>query len=151
MERWVDPPDVPAPRDLMAIQDPVDRADAAHRALRRADDYRSWLVRARAEAIAAAYARRVPYAYLGEHWGVSGERVRQMMFQSGDGRSGWYGGVESATPAGRRLMHAMRGHDDHAACGCPTISLGADFTATIYPVCKKCREIVRDELATRGD
>ena len=163
LDRWSEPPQVPSPTEIMAIEDPVERADAAHLAIRDLADYQQWLVRARGEAIAAAYAREVPYAALGQRWGgISGERVRQMMFQSRDARSGWLaakdlgGGkpdriTRGANDAARfspfGIVHAMRSYEETAACGVsPVTSLGADFTGTIYPTCEACRDKVKADL-----
>lgn len=157
MESWINPPNLPAAKDVMDIEDPVERADVAHRALRTVEGFRTWLVRARGEAIAGAYARGTPYAALGVRWGVSGERVRQMMFQVDEKRSGWCAGQDvrprrtTPRPLPFGLLHAMRAYDDHAACGYrPVRSLGTDFTGTVYPTCGDCREVVREDLGAPG-
>jgi hypothetical protein len=158
MERWIEPPDVPTARAVMAIVDPVERADAAHRALQQLSECRAWFVRARGEAIAAAYAKGTPYVRLGTSWGVSGERVRQMMFQIDKKRSGWCVAQDvsprgsTPTPLPFGVVHAMRAYGNHAACGFePVNNLGADFTGTVYPTCDGCRDIVRADLATKED
>jgi len=148
LERWSDPPAGLHARQLLSIKDPRRRADAAHLALKEFERQRTWLVRARAEAIAEAYHQGIAYAHLGEQWEVSGERVRQMMFQSGDGRSGWHASHDRAG-----LVHAMRAPGKPvAACGQePVTNRGADFTCTVYPSCSACRVIVEDDLDFRGD
>ncbi len=155
MLRWTEPPEIPSPEALRNVDDPVVRADLAHRSLRELDMYRQWLVRARAEAIGAAYARGYSYAALGQMWSVGGERVRQMVFQSGDGRSGWELAQDvrpaSATPSPLPIgiVHAIRQGDTIAACGiAPVSGLGSDFTATIYQTCDACRERVMADLDT---
>jgi len=149
MQRWTKPPNIRSPKELMAIMDPIARADEVHRTLRALDDYRSWLVRARAEAVGAAHAHGVRLADLGARWGVGSERVRQMMFQSGDGRSGWTVGVDSSASKETRVplpfgtVHAVRLWETTAACGSrPVTSTGADFTSTVYQACAECQSLV---------
>jgi hypothetical protein len=156
VKQWIDPPDSPLASDVLEIDDPAGRARAAHKALQDLGNLRAWLVRARGEAIAMAYARGVPYAALGAEWGVSGERVRQMMFQLDEKRTGWHLAQDvrarrtTPRPFPYGIVHAMRAYDDHAACGLkPVNSLGADFTGTIYPACNECIAVVSEDLAAR--
>jgi hypothetical protein len=140
----------------MRIENPTERADAAHRAISGLQEYRHWLVRVRAEAIAEAYHQRVPYAALGERWGVSGERVRQMMFQADEGRSGWYVAQDVSARWGQTprpfpfgVVHAMRATEQVAACGHhPVHNLGSDFTSTVYAACQECQRIVGKSVAS---